>query len=81
MENILLKNKKYTLLILITLLTAGFVASNASASITPDTVTRTLYPGDCYTVIKNVTIPDYTPTADVMFSFWCNVSYGLSRLL
>ena len=52
------------------------VFSNVSASITPDHVTKTLYPGDCYTVTKTVTIPGYTPKADVVFAFDLTGSMG-----
>jgi PKD repeat protein len=63
-------------LCLLVIATVCMVFSNVSASISPDHVTKTLYPGDCYTVTKTVTIPGYTPKADVVFSFDLTGSMG-----
>ena len=69
MEKKFMKTKKYVLMIILAVISICMIISSANASISPDTVTRTLKPGDCYTVTKTVTIPQFTPRVDVVFSF------------
>ncbi|MCJ7572280.1 MAG: hypothetical protein MUO82_10475, partial [Candidatus Thermoplasmatota archaeon] len=57
-----MRDIKYIILMLL-IVTISLIISNASASISPNFVTKTLHPGDCYTVTKIVTIPNYTPKA------------------
>lgn len=70
----MIKNKKYKsrklgLILLVLIATIALLVSTSSATINPDYVSQTMFPGDCFTITKTVTIPDYTPTADVVFAF------------
>lgn len=63
------RGRHYSIFLVISLITIGLLFLTASANISPDNVSRTLLPGECYTVTKTVTIPEYTPRADVVFAF------------
>ena len=54
---------------LVVSLTLGLLAFSAGATISPDTLTATLNPGESTTVTKTVTIPELPPRADVVFAF------------